>query len=203
MNELLQEFEETISGNDGDIYRAYVYGRPQNGSTWQGWLVFERVRDHRRFATGTETTQPDAEAIVYWATGLTSAYFDGALERALRPPKAQRAAVVPPPLVEGGVDSHTRAARLSRLERDILALIHAQPDTRIATQQLFNELPYANADIVRAIEAMEKQHRWIVRQTEEGNDWLLLTDDGLRAAGLEDMPHRHDAAFIEPPKPRS
>lgn len=201
-NELLQQFEETVTGNDGEIYRAYVYGR-QHRASWEGWLVFERLRDHRRFATGTETTRPDAEAIVYWATGLTSAYFDGALERALRPPETRHAAVAPLPLIEGGVDSTTRAARLTTLERNILNLMHAHRDTRIATQQLFDELPYANADILRALEAMEKRNRWIVRQTEEGNDCLLLTDDGLRAAGLDDVPHRHNVTFVELPKPRS
>jgi len=35
--------------------------------------------------TGTESTQPEREHLVYWATGLTPVYLEGALERALRP----------------------------------------------------------------------------------------------------------------------
>lgn len=202
-NQLLQQFEETVTGTDGETYRAFVYGQPRPGSTWEGWLVFERLRDHRRFATGTETTQPDADSIVYWATGLTSAYFDGALERALRPVTPLPGTMAPPPLVEGGVDSSIRAARRATLERDILKVIHDQRDARILTQQLFDTLPYANADVVRALEAMEKQHRWIARRTEKGNGWLLLTDAGLRAAGLDDVKHEHGFVIVEPAKPRT
>ena len=37
-----------------------------------------------RWRTGTETTQPDQGAITYWATGLESAYLEGAFARARR-----------------------------------------------------------------------------------------------------------------------
>lgn len=83
MERLLHQFEETFSGRAPETYRVYVYGRSREHDTWQGWLVFERLSDGRRLPTPVETTQSTAEAITYWATGLTSAYFDGALERAL------------------------------------------------------------------------------------------------------------------------
>src|SRR5260221_10573910 len=85
MQTLLQEFERHLVGSDGEEYAVLLYGRSRPGDTWQGWLVFVRGRDNRRFATPVETTQPNAEAIVYWSSGLTNTYFDGALRRAMDP----------------------------------------------------------------------------------------------------------------------
>lgn len=57
-----------------------------------GLAEFERTTDGRRFSTDVETTQPNAEALLYWSTGLTAAYFEGALERATnRRPTARKA----------------------------------------------------------------------------------------------------------------
>ena len=187
MEMLLQTFEEPIVGRDTEKYRAFVFGRSRPGSTWEGWLVFERLRDGRRFSTGTETTQPCADAVTYWATGLTNAYFDGALERALRPAPAPQPRPVALPV---------------NIDREILRAIHARREPRILTQQLFDMLPFAHADIVRTLERMEEQDRLLVRQTEGGNDWVLLTETGLHAAGLGDLPHQQGVAIIEPPKPR-
>ena len=84
VDELLQQFEKPVTDNSGARYMVSVYGRSRPSDTWQGWLVFERQSDAKRFATDVETTQPDAEAVVYWATGLTDVYLDGALDRARR-----------------------------------------------------------------------------------------------------------------------
>lgn len=100
MERLLQEFEQTVTDGSGTIYRVFLFGRSRPGDTWQGFLVFERLADGERFATDVETTQPNAKAIEYWATGLTGAYFDGALERARKP------LAIPAPVREGaGVTS--------------------------------------------------------------------------------------------------
>jgi hypothetical protein len=67
-------------------------------------------------------------------------------------------------------------------------------------REVFDASPgYANADIVRAFEDLEKRLRVLVRHTEEGDDWVTLTPEGARLAGLpapEDPPH----AFPHPPK---
>jgi hypothetical protein len=200
MERLLQQFETTFRDKAGDTYTGYVFARPRPRTTWEGFLIFERHRDGERFSTGTETTQPTAEAVLYWATGLTTAYFDGALNRALNPASRKPTAEVGAPLIEHGIDSATRAARLMRMEREILQVINTQKDTRILTQELFRQLPYSNADVVRALESMEKERRLVVRQTEQGNDWVMLTEAGLSAAGLTDVPHQHDVAVLERPK---
>jgi len=83
MDTLLQQFETPFTDGDGKTYVVSAYGRSRAHDTWQGWLVFERQSDGRRFATPVETTQPDEEATRYWATGLGATYFDGAFLRAM------------------------------------------------------------------------------------------------------------------------
>jgi hypothetical protein len=46
----------------------------------------------------------------------------------------------------------------------------------------------------------EKEQRLVVRRTEEGTDWLILTEEGLAAAGLPRQPHRREAAIVDRPK---
>lgn len=171
----LQEFEQRITGADGERYSVHLYGRSRPADTWQGWLVYVRERDNRRFATPVETTQPNAEAIVYWGSGLTETYLDGALQRALNPP----AAVAPAP-----------TAPFDLIEQGVMLIFQRLREGRVLVQRVLDELPFSNADIVRAIEDLEGHHRLLVRRTEEGNDWLLLTDEGRVATRL----HAEDEA---------
>jgi hypothetical protein len=174
MDQLLQQFETPVYDRDGESYVVYLWGRSRPGDTWQGWLVFERAGDRRRFSTPVETTQPNGEAVVYWGSGLTATYFDGALQRALNPGGTVEAARPIAPLVARGVDSAARRERLSDIERDMLAWFDRHRSTRALSQTLFDELPYAHADIVRAIEDLEKNGHYLTRRTEEGNDWIFL-----------------------------
>ena len=188
MERLLQEFDQLVTSADGVTYRAYVYGRSRPSDTWQGWLVFERVSDARRFPTDVETTQSSAEGILYWATGLTNAYFDGALKRATQRSADPEPIVSPPALVEGGVDSELRAERLRSIESAVLRTFGDRRTTRLLTQSVLDALEYSHADVVRALEDLEKRRGLIVRRTEEGNDWLALTELGTREAGVQDAP---------------
>ena len=112
---------------------------------------------------------------MYWAGGLTPSYFEGALERALRGVPHQTAAPQPPPLVTFGTDEGVRTARLTDLEQQILGIFRTRHQSRLLAQELFDRLPHANADVVRALEALEKQERRLIRRTEQGNDWVILT----------------------------
>ena len=199
MDQLLQQFEAPIRDANGNLYVVHLYGRDRPSDTWQGWLVFERRRDHARFATPVETTQPNAQAIVYWATGLTATYFDGALQRALSPDRAARASDgtrPAPALIRYGTDTVTRRQRLTQFERDIMLFFERRRAVRVLTQELFDASPHAHADIVRALEDLEKQGGYLVRKTEEGNDWIFLTEEGIRAAGLEELPRRHEIELV-------
>jgi hypothetical protein len=175
VEQVLQHFEKAVRDSAGAAYRVYVYGRSRPGDTWQGWLVFERMTDGRRFSTGVETTQPSSQAIVYWAGGLSEAYFEGALQRAKKPVSAgSRTVRVPPPVVGG--DRETRRSRLAVLEREVLDCFRRHDTRRLTTQTLFDELPHSHADVVRALEDLEKQGGLVDRRTEEGSDWVFLAD---------------------------
>ena len=82
-SELIQQFGEQIRAADGDIYTAQVFGTPRADGTWEGWIEFRPAEGPgRTLRTGRETTQPDRDALAYWASGLEPLYFDGALARA-------------------------------------------------------------------------------------------------------------------------
>lgn len=65
---------------DGVTYRAFVHGAAREDGTWSGWIEF--VSGATRLRTGQETSQPNRDALAYWASGLEHIYFDGALSRA-------------------------------------------------------------------------------------------------------------------------
>ena len=52
---------------------------------WEGWIEFSDVDTGVVIRSGRETTQPSRDDVMYWATGLTRVYLEGALERALTP----------------------------------------------------------------------------------------------------------------------
>jgi len=63
-------------------YEAVVLGVQRDDGTWAGWLQFRDVKTNERLRTEQETSQPNLDALEYWATGLEDVYFEGALERA-------------------------------------------------------------------------------------------------------------------------
>ncbi len=82
MAESVYEHPHTLSFEDGREYRIRVLGEERSDHTWSGWIEFIDTESRRKLSTGQETSQPNREALVYWATGLEHVYFDGALERA-------------------------------------------------------------------------------------------------------------------------
>lgn len=85
MAEVLVEFESTFQGPDDRFYEARACGRERPDGMWEGWLEFTPSDGSSVIETGRETTQPDREHLLYWATGLTTAYIDGAVHRTLTP----------------------------------------------------------------------------------------------------------------------
>jgi hypothetical protein len=84
MAEVIHVFDEQIL-LDGNPYVAQVAGRPA-GHMWEGWLEFAAVDGSDVRRSPRETTQPDRDALIYWATGLSGTYLEGAFRRALEPP---------------------------------------------------------------------------------------------------------------------
>ena len=81
--ELIHQFTGEIRGTDGRFYTAQVCGARRADGTWEGWLEFRPAGGSGQILrTDRETTQPDRDALAYWASGLEPLYFDGALARA-------------------------------------------------------------------------------------------------------------------------
>jgi hypothetical protein len=92
--------------------------------------------------------------------------------------------------------------RLARIEEYVFGLFRAAGTTRVLAREVFDEASgYANADLVRAFEHLEKKRRLLVRYTDEGNDWLQLTPEGAARAGLAGLDEPETpAVFPHPPK---
>lgn len=98
MAQVVRTFDDPVLLN-GLPYRAQVCARRDN-HIWEGWIEFiaDDGSDIRR--TGRETTQPDFNAVVYWATGLSGTYLEGAMARTLAKP-AVAAREMPDPYFDG------------------------------------------------------------------------------------------------------
>ena len=92
--------------------------------------------------------------------------------------------------------------RLEQIERYVISYFQEQQQTRILAKELFDSTTaYANADIVRALEDLEKKERFLVRHTTEGNDYISLTPQGVVVLGLEQPDFEPDpTALPHPPK---
>lgn len=81
--ETLLRFQHVVTDDGGFEYAACARGRAMDDGMWEGWVEFEPVRGGPSLLTGRETIQPNHVDAVYWATGLTHVYLEGALVRAL------------------------------------------------------------------------------------------------------------------------
>ena len=91
-------------------------------------------------------------------------------------------------------------AVLAKVEEYVLGYFRRRGETRVLAREIFDSSPdIANADIVRAFEDMQKRLRALARHTEEGNDWVSLTPEGARLAGLP-APDEQPSAPPHPPK---
>ena len=91
-------------------------------------------------------------------------------------------------------------AVLAKVEEYVLGFFQRRGVTRLLVREVFDASPgYANADIVRAFEDLEKRQRALARHTEEGDDWVTLTPEGARLAGLP-APEEPPPAMPHPPK---
>jgi hypothetical protein len=83
MAEVLVRYTELVQDDDGVSYQAQASGALGSDGLWMGWIEFIGANG-RTLRSPRETTQPNRDAVLYWAEGLTAAYLEGALRRALR-----------------------------------------------------------------------------------------------------------------------
>jgi hypothetical protein len=89
MAEVLVNFTEPIKSKSGDLYYGRVLGKLAGDGLWEGWLDFTLAGSDEVVSTRRETEQRNRNDLRYWAQGLSVAYLEGALERALSPAPIQ------------------------------------------------------------------------------------------------------------------
>ncbi len=73
--------------------------------------------------------------------------------------------------------------RLERIERCIFEFFRDRATVQVLTKDIFQSThDFANSDMVRALEDLEKKWRLLVRHTRQGNDWVTLTPEGAAYA---------------------
>jgi hypothetical protein len=85
MAEVLVEFSDVVISAGTRRYMARACGTAAESGLWQGWVEFIDLATGDAVRSPRETTQPNRTDTVYWATGLTPIYLEGALQRALHP----------------------------------------------------------------------------------------------------------------------
>jgi hypothetical protein len=110
--EVLVQFTDQVQ-SDGISYMAKACGAPTPDGLWQGWIEFTSSDGRAVLRSGRETTQPNREDTVYWATGLTAVYLEGALHRTLKPRTRVASAADAAPAFDGPAPDAIEAPRSS------------------------------------------------------------------------------------------
>ena len=97
MAEVLVEYSDPIAAEDGRSYFARACGAEADNGKWHGWLEFTAAETGEVIRSGRETSQPNRTDTLYWATGLSSVYLEGALDRARHPLARPPARTAPQP----------------------------------------------------------------------------------------------------------
>lgn len=90
MADVLVQMDAPAHDGDGRAYRVRVCGREAEDGLWEGWIEFDPEDGGEVLRTPRETKQPNRPDLEYWAGGLSPSYVEGALQRALHPPTAER-----------------------------------------------------------------------------------------------------------------
>lgn len=101
MAEVLIDFPALTLGPDGTAYRAQACGAATEDGSWHGWIEYAPVEGGTVLRTPRETTQPNRESALYWASGLTGVYLKGALQRALARPLSRPSSIQNRPSYDG------------------------------------------------------------------------------------------------------
>jgi hypothetical protein len=109
MAQVLATFTDVLSDDDGIRYRAQACGSQMPDGKWQGWIEFIPLDGSTPLRSGRETTQPNRTDAVYWATGLTGVYLQGAFHRALNPLVRRTAEPDVPAFIEPAPAAHVVA----------------------------------------------------------------------------------------------
>jgi hypothetical protein len=169
MAEVLAEYSDVVINQDGKRYLARACGAEVPSGQWQGWIEFIEMATGRALRSGRETTQPNRVDTIYWATGLTPIYLEGALRRALHPlirptarPPAEPAfdgpapdRVAEPPVVESILNPYSVYRKGEALLRRQLSAFSVWHLVNIVVDYRLSELPKGALDRMTALELIE------------------------------------------------
>jgi hypothetical protein len=182
MAEVLAEFSDIVTAEDGKRYAARACGAPVPSGQWQGWLEFVDTESGAAIRSGRETTQPNRVDTVYWASGLTPVYLEGALWRARHPLTRPRARAVSEPSFDGpapdaaddppGADSilnpfsvYRKGETLLRRQLNAFSVWHL---VNIVLDHRLSALPAAALNAMGAAELVELIVEGVRSRTEAG-----------------------------------
>ena len=111
MAEVFMSFDTPVRDQHG-TYHARVVGRHAEDGMWEGWLEFVPIDGETPVFVGpVESRQPERHDLVYWSTGLTPVFLEGALQRA-RSPVTVRVHTVEVPLSDAPAQKTIAATRV-------------------------------------------------------------------------------------------
>ena len=82
MVHFVMQYSQVLVATDRNEYVVRVYASTHAVARWDAWFVFFPLHGGRELASDRETTQGSLAAVSYWASGITTTYLEGALERA-------------------------------------------------------------------------------------------------------------------------
>jgi hypothetical protein len=82
----LQPNDISVYDERGKRYQPHIRASRRSDGTWEAWIEFHPVGGGEVRITDRESTQPDQDAVEYWAAGLEPLYYEGAFQRAVAVP---------------------------------------------------------------------------------------------------------------------
>jgi hypothetical protein len=169
MAEVLVEYTDVVLTAGTARFTARACGTPAENGHWHGWLEFTNIETGETIRSGRETTQPNRTDTLYWATGLTAVYLEGALQRALHPltrtpprpapePAFQGPApdlVTEPPVTESILNPFSVYRKGEALLRNQLAALSVWHLVNIIRDHELSSLPAATLNAMPAAELIE------------------------------------------------
>jgi hypothetical protein len=82
MEDRLDRLAEEFREEDGTRWIVWLVGSEAGDGLWDGALEFAGATEVASLRTPRETRQPNRMDLLYWFSGLTPVYLQGAIERA-------------------------------------------------------------------------------------------------------------------------
>lgn len=191
----------------GQDYGVTLLGRCRSDGIWEARLRFRPIAGGGvMLTTPVESTQPNERDLISWAEGQGNAFYEGAFSRAVASVERKSQRRVP--------KSPTTRVDPAEVQKRVLDCFRIYGASTLNRQVFFDCIDdLSNADILRAIEALERT-RQVVRFTDRGAVWIALSKSAKprvrnRAKGvappqlIDEHPHpirvrnrQYDAAIL-------